>query len=116
MTDTQPQTGHRCMVAGLRPTPRETQTLPIGGAYRTGEDKVREGTAMQLVFDDNEKPAILEQATEADEAGKPMLADSLRGMVENGVDLSRNWETLRVELYAAQGIDVTGDGGDARVA
>ncbi|MGW4047807.1 hypothetical protein [Streptomyces sp. NPDC004721] len=71
---------------------------------------------MRLQFDEDEKPAILEQATEADEAGKPMLADSLRGMVDNGVDLSRDWETLRVELYAAQGIDVTGDGGDARVA
>ncbi|MFB7323398.1 hypothetical protein [Streptomyces sp. NPDC056190] len=116
MTDTQPQTGHRWMAAGLRPWPWKTQTPPIDGAYRTGEDKVREGTAMRLVFDDNEKPAILEQATEADEGGKPMLADSLRGMVENGVDLSRDWETLRVELYATHGIDVTGNGGDARVA
>ncbi|MEU4095488.1 hypothetical protein [Streptomyces sp. NPDC026673] len=71
---------------------------------------------MRLLFDEHEKPAILEQATEAEEAGKQLLADSLRGMAENGVDLKRDWETLRVELYAAQGIDVTGDGGDARVA
>lgn len=45
-----------------------------------------------------------------------MLAESLRGMTEHGVDLGRDWETLRVDLYAAHGIDVTGDGADARVA
>ncbi|MGI5139289.1 MULTISPECIES: hypothetical protein [unclassified Streptomyces] len=116
MSDTQAQTGRQGAAAGLRPEPGKTQTPATGGAYRTGKDKVREGKAMRLVFEDNEKPAILEQAAEAEEAGKQMLADSLRGMAENGVDFSRDWETLRVELYATHGIDVTGDGGDACVA
>ncbi|REE61436.1 hypothetical protein BX257_4014 [Streptomyces sp. 3212.3] len=71
---------------------------------------------MRLLFDEDEKPAILEQADKAEEAGEQLLADSLRGMAERGVDLNRDWETLRVELYAAQGIDVTGDGEGARVA
>ncbi|WP_327349672.1 hypothetical protein OG772_20545 [Streptomyces sp. NBC_01321] len=71
---------------------------------------------MRLVYEDNEKRPILEQAVEAEEAGKPLLAASLRGIAENGMDLSRDWETLRVELFAAHGIDVTGTGGDARVA
>ncbi|MFD3456818.1 hypothetical protein ACFWVC_32165 [Streptomyces sp. NPDC058691] len=71
---------------------------------------------MRLVFEDDEKPPILEQADEADEAGKPLLAASLRGIAENGIDLSRDWETMRVELFAAHGVDVTGSGGDARVA
>lgn len=72
--------------------------------------------AMRLVFEDNEKQPILEQAVEADEAGKTLLAASLRGIAENGIDLSRDWETKRIELFAAHGIDVTGTGGDARVA
>ncbi|MFJ3339382.1 hypothetical protein [Streptomyces sp. NPDC086766] len=71
---------------------------------------------MRLQFDEQEKPAILEQAAQAEEAGEQMLADSLRGMAENGVDLKGDWETLRVELYATHGIDVTGGGGDACVA
>lgn len=74
------------------------------------------GIGMRLVYEDNEKRPILEQAVEAEEAGKPLLAASLRGIAENGMDLSRDWETLRVELFAAHGIDVTGTGGDARVA
>ncbi|MGW3246572.1 hypothetical protein [Streptomyces sp. NPDC001070] len=71
---------------------------------------------MRLVFEDDEKPPILEQAHEAEEAGKTLLAASLRGIAENGIDLSRDWETARVDLFAAHGIDVTGNGGDARVA
>lgn len=71
---------------------------------------------MRLVFEDHEKPPILAQADEADQEGEALLAASLRGMAENGMDLSRDWETVRVELFAAHGIDVTGNGGDARVA
>lgn len=71
---------------------------------------------MRLEFEEHEKPAVLEQADEAAQAGEQMLAESLRGMTEHGVDLGRDWETLRVGLYAAHGIDVTGDGTDARVA
>ncbi|MET8537322.1 hypothetical protein ABZV67_37425 [Streptomyces sp. NPDC005065] len=71
---------------------------------------------MRLVFEDHEKQPILEQAVEAEEAGKPLLAASLRGIAENGMDLSRDWESMRVELFEAHGIDVTGNGGDARVA
>lgn len=74
------------------------------------------GIGMRLVYEDNEKAPILEQAVEAEEAGKSLLAASLRGIAENGMDLSRDWETMRVELFAAHGIDVTGTGGDARVA
>ncbi|MGV9565070.1 hypothetical protein [Streptomyces sp. NPDC003480] len=95
----------------------EKRTHPEQAAYRTDSTAIaRKGTPMRLQFDENEKPAILEQAAEAEEAGKQLLADSLRGMAENGIDLKRDWETLRVELYATHGIDVTGDGGDARVA
>ncbi|MDX3766393.1 MULTISPECIES: hypothetical protein [unclassified Streptomyces] len=71
---------------------------------------------MRLVFEDNEKSPILEQAEEAEDAGKTLLAASLRGIAENGIDLAADWETKRVELFAAHGIDVTGNGGDARVA
>lgn len=74
------------------------------------------GIGMRLVFDNDEKSPILEQAAEADEAGKTLLAASLRGIAENGIDLSSDWETKRIELFAAHGIDVTGTGGDARVA
>lgn len=74
------------------------------------------GIGMRLVFEENERSPILEQAGEAEEAGKPLLAESLRGIAENGIDLSRDWETKRVELFAAHGIDVTANGGDARVA
>lgn len=74
------------------------------------------GIGMRLVFEDNEKSPILEQAVEAEEAGKTLLAASLRGIAENGIDLSRDWETKRIELFAAHGIEVTGTGGDASVA
>ncbi|MGW3657215.1 hypothetical protein ACWD6R_16640 [Streptomyces sp. NPDC005151] len=74
------------------------------------------GIAMRLVFEEHERPAVLRQADEAETAGETMLAESLRGFAENGIDLSRDWETTRVELFAAHGIDVTGNGGDARVA
>ncbi|MFD6249379.1 hypothetical protein [Streptomyces roseolus] len=71
---------------------------------------------MRLIYDEHEKPPVLAQAEEAERAGEQLLADSLRGMAERGVDLSRDWETLRVELYARHGIDVTEDAKDARVA
>lgn len=71
---------------------------------------------MRLIYDEHEKPPILAQAEEAEQAGEELLAASLRGMAENGVDLTRDWETLRVDLYARHGIDVTEDSQDTRVA
>ncbi|MET8968587.1 MULTISPECIES: hypothetical protein [Streptomyces] len=71
---------------------------------------------MRLIYDEHEKPPVLEQAEQAEQAGEQLLADSLRGIAERGVDLTRDWETLRVELYARHGIDVTEDGKDTRVA
>ncbi|MGW6557627.1 hypothetical protein [Streptomyces hydrogenans] len=71
---------------------------------------------MRLIYEEHEKAPVLAQADEAERAGEQLLADSLRGMAENGLDLARDWETLRIGLYARHGIDVTEDGGDARVA
>ncbi|MFH9958957.1 hypothetical protein ACH4OX_32740 [Streptomyces roseolus] len=71
---------------------------------------------MRLIYDEHEKPPVLAQAEDAERAGEQLLAASLRGMAENGIDLSRDWETLRVGLYARHDIDVAEDGQDTRVA